>query len=101
MKRTIKDLTPAPTGYTHLVVGPYCWGKDAEPAKALANAKREMPRSYFPTGFRPAFHVLQVTDDCYVNDMGGINVPLGGSLEWLGAYGSTGIRRDDVENPYN
>lgn len=101
IKCTIRELAAAQPGHTHIAVGPYCWGSDADATKALANAKAMMPRSYLPSGFRPAFHVVLATIGCYVNDMGGFSVPKGGSIKWLGAYSATGIRRDDIDNPYD
>ena len=68
MPRTQKTTYPAlPTGRTYLCVGPMCWGKDDDAAKAIANAKKNWPRIYAP---KFCYILFDAPADAYVDDMG-------------------------------
>jgi len=58
-------------GRVYLCIGPHCWGKAAEPGKAIANAKKNRVKIY--EGARGwGFVLLDAQADAYVDDMGGI-----------------------------
>jgi hypothetical protein len=48
MKAAVDALPVAAEGRTYLCIGPFCWGKDANAARAIANAKRNYSKTYYP-----------------------------------------------------
>jgi hypothetical protein len=60
----------AAEGMTFIVIGPYCWGRSTEAKAALANAKREYPRSMFKDSFVPTYELHEVPKDAWVADIG-------------------------------
>jgi hypothetical protein len=64
----------APDGRTVIVIGPYCWGKDAYVARALRKAQSQIPDYIRPENRK--YHVFEVPDRAFVNGMGGISLPV-------------------------
>lgn len=59
----------------YICVGPHCWGRDADPLKAVANAKKH----YFQAYGRWQYVLYRCSPGAYVNDLwGNIQYPLDG-----------------------
>lgn len=68
-----------------IAIGPNCWGADPKnPRQAITNARKNcsMPADQG----RHCFDVYAVTDETYVNDMGGFNHP-GADPALISLYG--------------
>ena len=98
-KPTLLDLADAPSGMTYIAIGPFCWGKGITAKKAVANAKKNLSRSYLPESYVPSYHVMLCPTEAYVNDMGGINRPKDSTVTWCGAYTGGGKRNMDAQDP--
>lgn len=48
MKAAVEALPVAAEGRTYLCIGPFCWGKAPKAADAVANAKRNYSKTYYP-----------------------------------------------------
>ena len=67
-QRAVSDLPALPAGRTYLVMGPYCWGKDPDPAAAVKKARSNSPRWLGAPAWQ--FMVFDAPADAQVDDMG-------------------------------
>ena len=59
----------------YICVGPHCWGRDADPLKAVANAKKH----YFQSYGKWCYVLYRCTPETYVDDIWGeVRFPLEG-----------------------
>jgi len=94
----------AAPGRTYLVIGPYCWGRDPNPTRALALASGNFSRSLFKPNYRPQYELLDVPLGTYVNDFGGFVMSECAEGDrtwtWLGAYRAGKQRVESAVNPF-